>query len=156
MQGRTIYNKWLHWVPGCQIYNKCVWGVRGIRGEAMHSRICEQVSLESFVEASERFCGADINAELVPPPRCQNREEFELRRSPFARYLCRFPGLRSWTQRTEAYPLIHSVLQAAPYSLEDNHCRSGRRCLLLFEDSDSECYVFSGKRKKKLSSTHEI
>ena len=35
----------------------------------------EQVSLESFLEDSERLCGPESGRELVPPLRSQNREK---------------------------------------------------------------------------------
>ena len=34
-----------------------------------------EVSLESLLEAGERLCGSDVGRELVPPLRCQNRDE---------------------------------------------------------------------------------
>ena len=39
----------------------------------------EQVSLESFVEATERLCGPGTGLELVPSLRCQTRKSFELK-----------------------------------------------------------------------------
>jgi len=44
----------------------------------------EQVGLESLAEAGERFCCPDFNQELIPPLRCQNREELGIGRAMFA------------------------------------------------------------------------
>jgi len=38
----------------------------------------EQVGLESLAEAVEQFCRPDVSRELIPPLRCQNREELGL------------------------------------------------------------------------------
>jgi len=40
----------------------------------------EQVGLESLAEAGERLCCPDVSRELIPPLRCQNREELGLGR----------------------------------------------------------------------------
>jgi len=43
----------------------------------------EQVGLESLVEAGEQLCHPDMSRELIPPLRCQNREELGLGRAMF-------------------------------------------------------------------------
>jgi len=44
----------------------------------------ERVGLQSLAEAGERLCRPDISRELIPPLRCQNKEELGLGRAMFA------------------------------------------------------------------------
>ena len=47
----------------------------------------EQMNLKSFGEDGERLCCPDIDLEIVPPLRRQNREESQLRRVSFVLFL---------------------------------------------------------------------
>jgi len=48
----------------------------------------EKVGLESLAEAGERLCLPDVNWDLIPPLRCQNREELGLGRVRCLPFLC--------------------------------------------------------------------
>jgi len=47
----------------------------------------EQVGLESLAEAGERLGRPDVSRELIPPLRCQNREELGLGQSDVCLFL---------------------------------------------------------------------
>ena len=49
--------------------------MEGMQGLCRVEVVSEKVSLESFVENGMLLCCSDIGHEIVPPLRCQNKEE---------------------------------------------------------------------------------